>query len=113
MAPVLNPFTNPRQTAQAAAEKVKPQKSGEGEGGSAIDTSSDVKDKKPAPRPRTLSNEDVDKMAPEQMFRTTLNEHGEMVLEDEPTSTGKKTGRKGGKEEEDDDLDLYDAMTAD
>jgi hypothetical protein len=100
------------------AEKAKQGKAKlEGDSGSsAIDTSgttdtttSSSKDKMPSQRPRTLSNEDMDKMAPEQLFRTSLNEHGEVIQEDEPAVA---EGRKPGSKDEGDDLDLYDAMTA-
>lgn len=73
---------------------------------SAVDTS-DTTSKGKMQRPRTLSNEDVDKMAPEQMFRTSLNEHGEMIQDEEAPAETTKTGKKN-----EDDLDLYDAMTA-
>lgn len=91
------------------AEKAKEGKAKlEGQSGSAIDdTGTTEKGKMPAQRPRTLSNEDVDKMAPEQAFRTTLNEHGEMIQDEDVPSTGSK-----GEKDENDDLDLYDAMTA-
>lgn len=110
MAPVANPFTAPRQAGQQMAEKAKEGKAKmEGESGSAIDdTGTTNKDEMPAQRPRTLSNEDVDRMSPEQTFRTTLNEHGEMVQDEDAPSMGSK----GATKDKNDDLDLYDAMTA-
>ncbi|KAK2754880.1 hypothetical protein FQN54_006773 [Arachnomyces sp. PD_36] len=107
MSPVTNPFTAPRQAGQQMAEKAKQGKTKVAEQ-TGMEPPDSSKDKMPSQRPRTLSNEDVDKMAPEQLFRTTLDEHGDMVQDE---SIAKQPGKAGAKDE-DDDLDLYDAMTA-
>lgn len=97
------------EKAKQGKAKVEQSTGMEGQPESAIDDTGTMnKDKMPEQRPRTLSNEDVNKMSPEQAFRTTLNEHGEMIQDEDVPSMGSKGLMKDDK----DDLDLYDAMTS-